>query len=154
MQLKKARISDLQQMQELFVQTIETVCTEDYTEKQLKIWSSAASNTARWENIIHEQKVILSSDGSVITGFGTLRDYTYIDMLYVHKDYQGRGVASLIYREIEQAALSVGSVSLTSDVSITAKPFFQSRGFRVIAEQRNILQRVEIINYKMQKILR
>lgn len=38
--------------------------------------------------------------------------------------------------------------------SITAKPFFEKKGFKIIAEQVNDVKNVEVMNYKMTKELR
>lgn len=42
---------------------------------------------------------------------------------------------------------------VTSDVSITAKPFFESKDFVVVTPQKKIINEVEFLNYKMQKYM-
>lgn len=42
---------------------------------------------------------------------------------------------------------------LTADVSKTAKPFFEKKGFLLVKEQENLLDDVLIVNYKMRKDL-
>ena len=57
---KKATISDLEEMQQLYVQTIQAVCKIDYNEEQRKVWSSGVNNTERWLEVIKTQFVLLA----------------------------------------------------------------------------------------------
>ncbi|MET3027145.1 GNAT family N-acetyltransferase [Flavobacterium sp. UW10123] len=150
---KKATISDLPEMQELFVQTIRSVCKDDYNAAQIEVWTSGAENMERWVEVIKNQFVLLAVIENKISGFGTLKDGNYIDFFYIHKDFQRQGIADKLLTELEIEAKSQHSKIITSDVSITAKPFFEKKGFAVKAEQRNIRLGVELINYKMEKEL-
>ena len=40
---------------------------------------------------------------------------------------------------------------LTANVSITARPFFEQRGYRVVREQRILRRGVWLSNYRMEK---
>lgn len=150
---RNATISDLNEMQELFVQTIQSVCKNDYNPDQIKAWISGVKNTKRWIDVIETQFVLLAIFENKITGFATLKDNNYIDFFYIHKDYQRQGIAHKILSKLELEARNHHSESITSDVSITAKPFFEKKGFVVKVEQKNIVKGVEIINYKMEKEL-
>ncbi|MHC0443835.1 GNAT family N-acetyltransferase [Flavobacterium sp. 3-218] len=151
--LKKATISDLEEMQQLYVQTIQVVCKNDYNEEQRKVWCSGANNTERWLEVIKTQFVLLAIIENQIAGFGTLKDGNYIDFFYIHKDFQRQGIADKILNELELEARKHNSKIITSDISITAKPFFEKKGFVAKAEQKNIRENVELINYKMEKKL-
>ena len=74
----------------------------------------------------------------------------YLDRLYVHRDYQRKGVASSLLRELSQ---KVKTDEITTYASITARPFFEKMGYRVVRE--NIVERkgVSLINYFMVKKL-
>lgn len=82
-----------------------------------------------------------------------MKNGNYIDFFYIHKDFQRQGIADKILTELELEAIRQHSKMLTSDISITAKPFFEKKGFRVKAEQKNIRLGIELINYKMEKKL-
>ncbi|WPO80648.1 GNAT family N-acetyltransferase [Flavobacterium sp. KACC 22761] len=149
--LKKATIADLPEMQELFVQTIQSVCKNDYNPDQIEAWISGVKLTQRWIDVIEKQLVLLAIIENKIVGFGTLKDGNYIDFFFIHKDFQRKGIANKILTELELEAKKQHSKTIISDVSITAKPFFEKKGFVVKAEQKNIVKDVEIINYKMEK---
>ncbi|MNE47535.1 putative acyltransferase [compost metagenome] len=55
---------------------------------------------------------------------------------------------------LELEAQKQHSKMITSDISITAKPFFEKKGFVAKAEQKNVRLNVELINYKMEKQLK
>ncbi|WP_125722213.1 GNAT family N-acetyltransferase [Flavobacterium ustbae] len=150
---KKATISDLEEMQQLYLQTIQSVCKNDYNEEQRNVWSSSVNNKERWIDVIQNQFVLLAIIENQIAGFGTLKDGNYIDFFYIHKDFQRQGIADKILAELELEARKHNSKILTSDISITAKPFFEKKGFVAKAKQKNIRENVELINYKMEKEL-
>ncbi|WP_262708369.1 GNAT family N-acetyltransferase [Chryseobacterium sp. CH21] len=65
-------------------------------------------------------------------GFCTLDQGNYIDLLFVHKEYQYKGIASLLYHQIEKEALRCNEKELTADVSKTARPFFEKKDFKLL----------------------
>jgi putative acetyltransferase len=150
---KKATISDLKEMQELYTETIKSVCKNDYNPDQIEVWISGVHNTDRWLEVVNTQFVLLAIIQNKIAGFGTLKNGNYIDFFYIHKDFQRQGIADKTLTKLELEAIKQHSKTLTSDISITAKPFFEKRDFRVKAEQKNISLGIELINYKMEKKL-
>ncbi len=153
MNFRNAVLEDLPAMKALYRDTILTVCRKDYTEDQVKIWSSSANKEERWLDMAVNQFVLLAEIDETLVGFGTLRDHNYIDFFYVHKDFQGMGIAGEILNRLLQEAISHGEKLLSSDISITAKPFFRKNGFRVVATQENVRQDQVLINYKMIRYL-
>jgi putative acetyltransferase len=151
--IRPALLSDLAEMQTLFVETIETVCKKDYSPEQIKVWTSSIEHTNRWTDKLQKQYFLVAHIEHKIVGYASLQETDYLDILYVHKDFQRQGIADRLYKEIEKEAIIKGSKILSSDVSITAKPFFEKKGFNTVLEQRNIINDVEIINYKMTKDL-
>jgi putative acetyltransferase len=153
LKIRYVKSDDLAELQQLFVDTISAICSKDYNKAQIHVWTASINNTQRWHDIISNQICLLAETGDKIIGFGTLKHGSHIDMLYVHKDFQRKGVASRLFSNLEKEAISQHKTSLTSDVSKTARPFFEKKGFTGIEEQFKIIQGVEISNYKMLKEL-
>jgi len=151
---KKATISDLKEMQEMYIETIQWTCKNDYNPLQINAWISGLNDTERWLKVIHEQFVLLAFIENIIVGYGTLKNGNYIDFFCVHKDFQRQGIADKIFNQLELEAKKENSKNITANVSITAKPFFIKKGFIIKAEQKNIRLGVELINYKMEKELK
>lgn len=153
MNIRRAIISDLTEMQKMYIETIRSVCKNDYTPEQIEAWIYGVKNKERWIEVIEKQFVLLAIIENQIAGFGTLKDGNYIDFFYIHKDFQRQGIADRLLTELEIEAKKHHSKTITSDISITAKPFFEKKGFIVKAEQKNIRLDVELINFKMEKEL-
>ena len=149
--IRKGQLDDLPELQQLFVDTISNVCQADYDSKQISAWTSSVENENRWKDILINQLVLVAQDKEKITGFCTLDKGNYIDLLYVHKDCQRQGIALKLYTDIEKEAKRQGQTKLTSDVSVTARPFFKKVGFKVTKSQTVKLKDTELTNYKMTK---
>lgn len=151
MLIRKATEQDIPSITQLFKETIEAINSKDYNAEQVKVWSAGHSYTGKWINRLSAQYFIVAVVDDVIAGMGSISPEGYLDMMYVHKDYQGRGVASALVNELLSNAISNNLSVVTSDVSITAKPFFEQNGFKVIKPQKVIINGIELLNYKMTK---
>lgn len=151
--IRTALLQDLSEMQTLFVETINFICKKDYTLEQINAWTSSIENTQRWVDKLTSQYFLVATLNNKIVGYASLEKKDYLDILYVHKDFQRIGIANELYSNIEAEAINLGARILTSDVSITAKPFFDKKGFRTLSEQLNILNGIPILNFKMKKEL-
>ncbi|NMH26835.1 GNAT family N-acetyltransferase [Flavobacterium silvaticum] len=138
-------------MKQLYVDTIRSVCSNDYSKEELEVWSSSSQKTERWQEMMATQFVLLAEINNQIVGFASLKESNYIDFFYIHKDFQGKGIAKQLLLKIEQQAKENGSHLLSSDISITAKPFFEKHDFIALKEQYNVRENVVLVNYKMEK---
>ena len=86
-------------------------------------------------------------------GFGDLAQNGYLDRLYVRKDSVRKGVASALLHRLEAAAVRQGCRRMDTEVSITARPFFEHRGYRVVKRQEKLLRGQVFVNFVMEKIL-
>lgn len=143
--------SDLPQIEKLFKESILKTCVKDYTPQQRKAWSSKPNNWGG-EKLEGQYFLVAKSDGKIL-GFASLKGNDLLDFMYVHKDFQRMGVAKKLYGEIEKMAVSQNAKTLKSEVSITARPFFEKMGFKVITRQTKVLEAVKIDNFKMKKTL-
>ncbi|MCI9540538.1 MAG: GNAT family N-acetyltransferase [Lachnospiraceae bacterium] len=140
--------SDCKQLAELFYQTVHVVNAKDYTNKQLDVWATGYVDLKEWNKLFLEHNTLVAIKNSIIVGFGDIDKSGYLDRLYVHKDYQGQGIATAICNKLEQ---SVKACKIVTHASITAKPFFEKRGYRVIKEQQVIREGIALSNYVMEK---
>ncbi len=94
--------------------------------------------------------IVAAEDGKIV-GYGNIDDTGYLDHLYVHSEFQGQGIASSICQELERYAYTMHAPKITVHASITARPFFEKRGYRVLREQQVERQGVLLTNYEMEK---
>lgn len=74
-------------------------------------------------------------------------------MLYVHPDFQRRGVARALLGHLEEIAREGGLRRLYTEASITARPVFEVMGFRTIVPQTVTVRGESMTHYRMEKRL-
>ena len=149
MQLREYRTADLDKLAELFYQTVHSVNARDYTEEQLNVWATGRVDLQKWDDSLREHKKMVAIQDGEIVGFGDMDSNGYLDRLYVHKDHQRQGIASVICDELEHTIKG----SVVTHASITAKPFFLNRGYHIVRKQQVIRDGVALTNYVMEKEL-
>lgn len=147
MKFRKYRQSDCKELAELFYNTVHTVNAKDYTKEQLNAWASGQTDLEKWHQSLQQHFSIVAVDNETIAGFGDIDKTGYLDRLFVHADYQGKGIGTSICNRLEQAVTG----NIITHASITAKPFFTQRGYRVIKEQQIERQGTLLTNFVMQK---
>ena len=90
-----------------------------------------------------DRYTLVAVDDGCIVGFGDIDKTGYLDMLFVHKDYQGQGIASSICDRLEE---TITTDMITTHSSITAKPFFEKRGYKSAKEQQVIRNGIYLTN--------
>lgn len=152
--------ADITAVTGLFYNTVHTVNRRDYTDIQLDTWADGNTDLDKWtisfqSNItviaeiaeIAEVAEVAEVD-SIIVGFGDITHDGYLDRLYVHKDYQHIGIATAICDYLESR---IDSDKTITHASITARPFFEKRGYVAVKEQQVIRHNVALTNFIMEK---
>ena len=57
----------------------------------------------KWNESLQEHFSVVAVDDEIIVGFGDIDKTDYLDRLYVHAAYQGKGIATAICNQLEQA---------------------------------------------------
>ena len=148
MEIRHYRSSDIEEMVRLFYETVHAVNIRDYTEQQVNVWATGEVDCEEWDASFKEHLTYVATENGLIVGFGDIDEAGYLDRLYVHKDYQNRGIATAICDRLE-AESGVGCI--TVHASVTAKGFFENRGYRVIKSQVVERRGVGLKNYVMEK---
>lgn len=148
MEIQEYKSRDCNDIAELFYDTVHTVNVKDYEREQLNAWASGNIDIAMWDKSFLDHYTLVARDGDMIIGFGDIDDTGYLDRLYVHRDYQGQGVARAICDILETHFVVE---HITTHASITAKGFFLKRGYKIIKEQQVERKGIKLINYVMKK---
>ena len=148
MQIRAYRPGDVADMAALFYDTVHTVCARDYTAAQLAVWATGQVDLAAWNTSFLAHNTVVAVENGCVIGFGDMDKAGYLDRLYVHKDYQRKGVATAICDALETAC---GADGFTTHASITARPFFEARGYAFVKAQQVERGGVWLTNYCMQK---
>lgn len=149
--IREYNTADNAQIVALFFDTVHTINAKDYTSSQLAVWAPANINIDQWCAPLATDDTRIAVQGGKIVGFANLEATGHLDRLYVHKDTQGQGIATRLLWEIEAHARTCGIHEITSDVSITARPFFAKQGYIVAQENIVLRENEQLLNYKMRK---
>ncbi len=138
---------DCKELAELFYNTVHTVNARDYTKEQLDVWATGKIDLEKWNQSFQEHYSIVAVEDKIIIGFGDIDNTGYLDRLFVHTNYQGKGVATAICDKLEQTVQG----KVVTHASITAKPFFEKRGYKIIKKQQVERKGIFLINFVMEK---
>lgn len=147
--VREYRSEDCKELLRLFYETVHAVNARDYTKEQLDAWSTGKEDATRWDKSFKEHFCLVAEESGKLVGFGDIDKTGYLDRLYVHKDFQDRGIASAICDRLEKRAEG----KIVTHASVTAKPFFEHRGYRAVREQRVERNGVFLTNYVMEKMM-
>jgi putative acetyltransferase len=151
--IRSYRAADGAVLAALFRASVTAIARRDYTQSQVEAWAPEDMDVARFATRCAAKSTWIAERDGRVAGFSDLEADGHVDMLYVHPDFQRRGVARALLVHIENLALARGLARLYTEASITARPAFEAQGFRVIAAQ-TVERRGEFFtNYRMEKAL-
>ncbi|HIZ83745.1 MAG TPA: GNAT family N-acetyltransferase [Firmicutes bacterium] len=151
MDIRRYKPEDLEEIGQLFYDTILSVNGRDYTEEQVKAWAARRESLVKDARRFLDSYTLVAVEGERIVGYGNMEEGGHLDCLYVHKDFQRQGVAAALCDRLESYAFDRGAGKITVDASVTALPFFLHRGYKIIREQHPIRAGVKLLNYHMEK---
>ncbi len=126
----------------IFHESIHHLNDDVYSCDDKSAWSAAPRSSYHWNKRLSRSQawVVLDVSCSVngkprCCGFINVETHFYsqgyIDSLYVHPDYQGKGVAHKLYETLEHWAREQEFSALSVDASKASKALFLSRGFKL-----------------------
>jgi putative acetyltransferase len=137
----------------LFTETVHSITATDYSPEQVEVWAGYPPDMECWVRQLVGRIVLVAEHDPENVGFTTFEPNGHLEHLYVHSRFQRQGVASALLRQIEVEATSRGIDRIFAEASITARPFFEDMGFRVIASQTVAVKGISFLNYRMEKFL-
>ena len=150
--IRAALQSDAVELKKLFQNTVLAINRRDYSQAEVEDWASCGDDLSNIEDMIKTHYFIVAvNQQSEIVGFSSITPQGYLHSMFVHKDFQGKGIAIMLLNEIEQYAITNGIMRITSEVSLTARPFFEKRGYIVEEEQKRKANQLSLTNFWMAK---
>ena len=150
--IRAALQSDAVELKKLFQNTVLAINRRDYSQAEVEDWASCGDDLSNIENMIKTHYFIVAvNQQSEIVGFSSITSQGYLHSMFVHKDFQGEGIATMLLNEIEQYAITNGIMRITSEVSLTARPFFEKKGYIVEEEQKRKANQLSLTNFWMAK---
>jgi len=153
MKIRDYHLGEEHEIWQLFNQTIHHINSQHYSQKLLDAWSPAVFDNTLWSNKLAKLSSFVCVNEEKIVGYSDLQPSGYIDHFFCHHQYQGRGVGKVLMAHIHTLAKHKDITQLSADVSITAKAFFEAKGFKVVKQQVVPTRGQVLTNFKMIKVL-
>lgn len=151
LQLRPFRPEDAETCLALFKDCVHRVNSRDYTVDQIEAWASPTIDLETWRARFDDRFAYVATEDGYIVGFTDMTREGHLNRVFVSADHQGRGIAGGLVRRLLKDAIDHSIEEITTDASITAKPFFERMGFSVVREQSVECRGVWMTNYRMQR---
>ena len=152
--IRKYQPGDEQAIGQIYYDAVHQLTCKDYTEVQRNAWATPIEYgpewNAKWRKRCDRKRPWVAVIDEKVTGFIELDPDGHIDCTYVSPEYAGKGHMSAIMEQIFVEAHQTNLLRLYAEVSITARPFFEKHGFRVIRDNPHEVRGVPILNYIME----
>jgi putative acetyltransferase len=138
---------------EVYYSAIHLVAARDYTEEQVDAWAPSDLDPALWVKRIRGINPFVAEIGGTPVGYADVQENGYIDHFFVSGLYPRQGIGRRLMTVLESEARRMQVAAMTSDVSRTAQPFFQSFGFAVVEQRSPVIRGVKVPNAFMRKVI-
>jgi len=132
--------------------TIRNINIRDYTVAQTKAWAPDNLDMKLWQKRVTDMNPFIAELKGQVVGFADLQNDGYIDHFFCHSEYQGVGVGRALMEHLFVIGSSKGISRFYSEVSITARAFYEHLGFKVVQEKHLEVQGEKLTNFVMEKI--
>lgn len=135
---------------ESYFHAVRDTGSKDYSPEQVAAWAPAEADLVEWHERRAAAHTFVAVLDSRVVGFSDVTDDGLLDMLFVHSDAAGRGVARALVEAVVAKARELGLSELHTHASRTARPAFERFGFEVTrANEQNWIRGQNLPNYDM-----
>lgn len=152
--IREFRPGDAAALRAVFESAVHGTARRDHTPLQLAAWAPRECDAVAWAARMQGLVPFVALAGGRVVGYADLQASGFIDHFYVAAEAGGQGVGGRLMHRILAQAEALGLAQLTSDVSLTAQPFFAHFGFEIVKHRRVDVRGVELRNAAMRKLLR
>ncbi len=143
--------SDAEALWSLFFHTIRTINVRDYSQAQVEAWASDEYNPQYWEKRMKGLAPFVAQINEAIVGYTDLQSDGLIDHFFCHHEYQGQGVGRALMNHVLTVGRARRIHRYYSEVSITARPFYEHMGFSVVDEKVEEMDGERLRYYVMER---
>ncbi|MEG7574855.1 GNAT family N-acetyltransferase, partial [Vibrio cholerae] len=119
----------------IFYHTVRNVNLRDYSQAQVEAWAPDDFSSEIWQRKMNLLSPFVAEIDGKIVGYSDLQENGLIDHFFCHHEHQGRGVGRQLMEHVLRMGKLQGITRFYSEVSITARPFYERFGFKVTQEQ-------------------
>jgi len=152
MRIRRTRTKDAAAIARLHRTTIQSINSRDYPPQDIAAWSSGIS-AKKERKVFESHHRYVAVVGRKIVGFCDIskKEPATSWGLYVHREWIRKGVGSKLYAKIEEQARKQGIQKLKVTSTVTARPFYEAKGFKVIRKSRYTIRKRKLSVFIMEK---
>jgi len=151
--IRDFQAGDAPALRAVFESAIHEVAIRDYTPEQVDAWAPREHDAADWAEHMQDLAPFVAERGGEIVAYADVQPDGYIDHFFVSAAAAGQGVGGALMRRILACAHELGLPGLTSNVSLTAQPFFAHFGFEIVEQRVVEVRGAELRNAAMRCVL-
>ncbi|WP_296934740.1 GNAT family N-acetyltransferase [uncultured Marinobacter sp.] len=151
--LRPAAKTDLPSIVSLFTDSVHQLAARSYTPEQRAAWAPEVPDEEQWRSRLAKVETLIAESDGTMAGFISFTASGHIEFLFTAPTFSRRGVASLLCEAAVERLLGRGVRTLTTDASLEARPFFESRGFSVVEDQTVERDGVQLQRFAMARCL-
>lgn len=146
---------DAETTKNVCVDAITRIASNNYSPEQIAAWvDGLPQDLAEWDEQMQSRGSFVAIAGGQVVGFTDVSSDGYIDMMFVSPEFVRQGVGSGLLQEAERRANRRGIDCLSAHVSLSAKSLFELHGFPAVRRRRVSRNGVDLMNFRMEKLLR
>ncbi|MFZ5483682.1 MAG: GNAT family N-acetyltransferase [Pseudomonadota bacterium] len=142
---------DLNEIVVLFGRSVRGIAGRDYSGEQIDAWAPERPDLDLWSKRLASGTVLVAEVAGRVSGFARLEHSGSIDLLFVSPEIVRQGVGTALMAELLAKARTLGIGTLSAEVSVVARPFFETHGFKVVRDQSVFRRGVELRNHSMER---
>ncbi len=150
-EIRKYQESDALDLWAIFYHTVRNVNLRDYSQAQVEAWAPDGFSSEIWQRKMNLLSPFVAEIDGKIVGYSDLQENGLIDHFFCHHEHQGQGVGRQLMEHVLRMGELQGITRFYSEVSITARPFYERFGFNVIQEQTIEVRGQKLCNFVMEK---
>ncbi|HSP01181.1 MAG TPA: GNAT family N-acetyltransferase [Thioalkalivibrio sp.] len=147
--LREFEEEDLDAVMRVFQEAVHKVAARDYIPEQVEAWAPDPPDQPYWCRRLARCAVFVCEIAGGVRGFVAVEATGHVDMLFVDPDHLRQGIGTALMAHARDWALERGVRRLTTDASITARPFFERVGFKVMEHRIVPLRGMMFRNFHM-----
>ncbi|MGF1741869.1 GNAT family N-acetyltransferase [Vibrio profundum] len=144
--------SDACILRAIFYHTVRNVNIRDYSQEQVEAWAPDVFDSEIWQKRMNLMLPFVAEINGEIVGYADLQENGLIDHFFCHHEHQRKGIGQSLMEHALTVGKQQGVSKFYSKVSITARPFYEKHGFKVIQEKIVEVRGQKLHNFIMEKL--
>lgn len=153
MRIRRFEAGDETALFEVYYSAIHLVARQHYSEEQVNAWAPCDLDPELWAKRVQGIDPFVAVLGGNVVGYADVQASGYIDHFFVSGRHPRMGIGRALMETLHEEAARLDVSELTSDVSVTAQPFFQAFGFEIVERRMPTIRGVALPNAFMRKSL-